>query len=248
MQKMKAMIKYEQATKLIPIGIFYAIQYGIVLFIALMVALGTGSLKHFGSNLLEINTFVFVGVVGVLGFKEDFKMFIQHGFTRKYIFGAVMASFAFVSAVMALVDTAVGQGLHGILPKMVPSEYASMFGTLYGYDSIFSNWLWLFTVYMLICSLLYLIILIIHKVGKKTAIVCGVGVGAFLLVVIALFRYVLPEGFVSKFLTVLTKMMGFEKGLGFPGNPLYPIVTFAVLLCIISGISFIILKKTEIRN
>lgn len=248
MQKMKAMIKYEQAIKLIPIGIFYGIQYAIVLFIALMIALGTGSMENFGSNSLEINTFVFVGVCGVLGFKEDFKMFIQHGFTRKYIFCAVTASFVSVSAVMALVDTAVGQCLHEFLPKILPSQYFSLFGALYGYGNIFANWLWLFMAYMLICSLLYFIILVIHKVGKRSAVVLGVGVGAFLLVVIALFRYVLPNTFVREFLTVLAKLMGFENGLSFPGNPVYPIITFAVLTCILLVVSFAILRKTEIKK
>ena len=41
--------------------------------------------KETGSNTLEFSSIVFVSVIGVLGYKEDFKALLQNGYTRKYI-------------------------------------------------------------------------------------------------------------------------------------------------------------------
>lgn len=40
-----------------------------------------------------------------MGFKSDFKMLIQNGFTRKYIFISTMAVMSFMSIVGSVIDT-----------------------------------------------------------------------------------------------------------------------------------------------
>ena len=86
MNKLKSAILYDCSTTFRAIGIFYIIQYAIVSFITLIIGISLGTFDNVGTNGLEINSLIFVGIVGVLGFKEDFKMLIQNGFTRKYIF------------------------------------------------------------------------------------------------------------------------------------------------------------------
>lgn len=85
MNKLKSAVLYECSTKIKAIGIFYLIQYVIVALIFAIVAICTGG-NETGSNVLEVSTVVFVSVMGVLGYKEDFKALIQNGYTRKYIF------------------------------------------------------------------------------------------------------------------------------------------------------------------
>ena len=85
MKNMKSIIQYECMTSFKYIWIFYAIQYAIVAFITIIIGLAMGTFEDVGTNCLEINTLVYIGILGVLGFKEDFKMLIQNGFTRKYI-------------------------------------------------------------------------------------------------------------------------------------------------------------------
>ena len=49
------------------IWMFYAIEYAIVLLIYIMVAAITGDPENAGTNCLEMNTFIYVGILGALG-------------------------------------------------------------------------------------------------------------------------------------------------------------------------------------
>ena len=112
MKNLKSIIHYECATSFKYIWLFYAIQYALVGFITMIVGLVMGTFEEVGTNCLEMNSLVYVSILGILGFKEDFKMLIQHGFTRKYIFIATFSMFCFIAGTMALVDTEVGNMIH----------------------------------------------------------------------------------------------------------------------------------------
>ena len=189
------------------IWMFYAIEYAIVLLIYIMVAAITGDPENAGTNCLEMNTFIYVGILGALGYSEDFKMMIQNGFTRKYIFVATLSMFAFIRGIMSLADTVAGNLLHYFAP-----DYNSLFGVIYGYDDILPNWIWLFLLYMLIGSLFYLTALAIHKL-KKTLSLCLIAVPAgIILLAVALFRYVLPQNLVDNIRELASRAMGFMNG------------------------------------
>ena len=64
----------------------------------------------------------------------------------------------------------------------INSGYLSLYSSLYGYENIFMNWLWLFLLYVAFCSLLYLVILVINKVGKVISIYLGVIFGGYYLI------------------------------------------------------------------
>ena len=112
MTKLKSAVLYEYLTKVRAIGIFYLIQYLIVALIFAIVAICTEG-KETGSNTLEFSSVVFVSVIGVLGYKEDFKALLQNGYTRKYIFGATICMFTLLAGTMALVDTIIGNAIKG---------------------------------------------------------------------------------------------------------------------------------------
>ena len=96
MKKLRILIQYECMTSFKYIWLFYAIMYAIVLLIYIMVSAITGDSETAGTSCLEMNTFIYVGILGALGYSEDFKMMIQNGFTRKYIFAATLSMFAFI--------------------------------------------------------------------------------------------------------------------------------------------------------
>ena len=105
MNKLKTIIQYECATSFKYIWLFYGIQYTIVTLISIIIGISVGTFENVGTNCLEINSLIYVGILGVLGFKEDFRMLLQNGFTRKYIFIATFSLFCFISGIMALTET-----------------------------------------------------------------------------------------------------------------------------------------------
>lgn len=240
MNKLKTIIQYECMTSFKYIWYFYATQYAVVTLITVIIGLSTGSFEEIGTNSLEMNTLIYIGILGVLGFQEDFKMLIQNGFTRKYIFIASLAMFAFISAVMALFDTIMGNAIHYLW-----DDYYSLYSGIYGYGNVLINWLWLFLAYMFTCTLLYLVVLVINKIGKTAAIYLGITLGCVVILIIALFRFVLSSGTVNKLLELLLKAFGF-MGNG-TINHFFPAVTLLVLAGVLGIGSYAFIRRTELR-
>lgn len=241
MKKLGTIIQYECTTSFKYIWAFYGIQFLIIGLISAIIAITTGSTDNVGTNCLEMNTFIYIGVLGVLGFKEDFRMLIQNGFTRKYIFIATVSMFAFISGIVAFVDTVVGNMLHYAVPT-----YRSIFGSLYGYDHMLMNWIWLFFVNLLICSVFYLAIIIINKLGKSSSVYVGVIIGAFVLATVAIFRFVVPSEYKSKLGELAVKAMGFMNDGAI--NFIYPILTILFILIILGMFSYHMIRRTELKE
>ena len=144
MKKLRSIIRYECITSFPYIWYFYGVQCMIVTFIYAVMVMIAGSDKV-GVSCFEFNTMVYVGILGILGYNEDFKMMIQNGFIRKYIFWATVIMFLFISSVMGLVDTILGNMFHSLLDR-----YDSFYGSIYGYENIFFNWAWLVLLYFIL--------------------------------------------------------------------------------------------------
>ncbi len=239
MNKLKSAVLYECSTKIKAIGIFYLIQYVIVALIFAIVAICTGG-NETGSNVLEVSTVVFVSVMGVLGYKEDFKALIQNGYTRKYIFFSTICMFVFITGTMALIDTIIGNTIHYFY-----HNYFTLFGSLYGYGNLFANWLWLTVLYLMFCSLFYLAVLVINKVGKRVFLFIGIGLSGMILLAIALFRFVLSEEIVHSVAEFMIKAMGFMcDG---TTNFIFPIITLLVIGTVLEIGSYAIICRTELK-
>ena len=239
MSKLKSAVLYEYLTKVRAIGIFYLIQYLIVALIFTIVAICTKG-NETGSNTLEFSSVVFVSVIGVLGYKEDFKALLQNGYTRKYIFGATVCMFTLLAGTMALIDTIIGNSLH-----FFNSNYFTLYSSLYGFGNIFINWLWLTALYLMFCSIFYFVVLIINRVGKTVSLLVGVGVCSIILLVIALFQFVFPDELVSKTGEFMMKAVGFMSDGTI--NLFFPILSFLVIGVIFGIGSYAVIRRTELR-
>lgn len=74
MKKLKAVVQYECMTSFKYIWVFYAIQYALVALIMLIIGISMGTFEEIGTSLLEINSLIYVGILGALGFSQDFKL------------------------------------------------------------------------------------------------------------------------------------------------------------------------------
>lgn len=239
MKKLGAAIRYECTTSFKYIWIYYACLFGAIGLIWALVYAVAGD-AALGVGALEMDTLVYVGILGALGFREDFRMLIQNGFTRRYIFTAALAMFAFVSAILALVDTVVGRVLHALL-----DSYDSMFGGLYGYaHSPVLNWLWLFMLYMLVCCLLYFVVLVIHRIGKRASAVLGIGLGVTLFLILpALFRFVVPREAAEALIAFAVRAFG----LAADGAMHAVYLTLLLLAGLLAGGAYLVIRRTEVK-
>ncbi len=239
MNKLKSAILYECSTKIKAIGLFYLIEYLITALIFAIVAICTKG-NEIGSNALELSSIIFVSVVGVLGYKEDFKALIQNGYTRKYIFLATVCMFIFMCGTMALIDTIIGNTIH-----YFNDHYFTMFGGLYGYGNPFLNWLWLTVLYLMFCSLFYLGVLVINKTGKIISLLIGVGLIGLILLVIALFQFVFSPQTVRNIAEFMIKAIGFMSDGTI--NLIFPVLSFVVIGTIVGIGSYAIIRRIELK-
>ncbi len=239
MNKLKSAVLYECSTKIKAIGLFYLIEYLVTALIFAIVAICTKG-NEIGSNALELNSIIFVSVVGVLGYKEDFKALIQNGYTRKYIFLATVCMFIFMCGTMALIDTIIGNTIH-----YFNDHYFTMFGGLYGYGNPFLNWLWLTVLYLMFCSLFYLGVLVINKTGKIISLLIGVGLIGLILLVIALFQFVFSPQTVRNIAEFMIKAIGFMSDGTI--NLIFPVLSFVVIGTIVGIGSYAIIRRIELK-
>ncbi len=238
MKMLRSAISYGCSTKIRPLTIFYLVEYGFFALIMAIVVLCTGN-AALNPRGVEISSAVFISIMGALSFKEDFKAFLQNGFTRGYIFLSTFCSFFIVSASMALIDTLLGNVLRHFV------KYFTFFGMLYGYGHMLTTWLLLTFVYVMFCSIFYLAALVINKVGKTASLLIGVGLSGVILLIAALFRFVFSPELVSRIGSFALNAFGFMND----GTVelVFPILTFTVIGAVFWLGSYALLRHTELK-
>lgn len=237
--KLWTVIKYEICTALRPLLIFWAIMYGIVAAL-LFFARVTGQ-EALQVNGLEISSFIFLGIFGNLGFHEDFRMLIQNGFTRKYIYAGAAAMFMGITAVMAAVDTTVPE-LLGM------EEYHTLFVGMYGEGHfILIQWFWLFLLYFTVCGICYFFTLVSNKIGKKNFWLLLVLAGAVCLIVLpVIISRFLPDAAAAALTRTVLQLAGFDES----GSValIWPLGTLLVICIVFAALSYGMIRKAEIKG
>lgn len=239
MKKLGTVIRYECITSFPYIWYFYGIQFIIIAFIYAMMMLLAGT-ENVTVSCFEFNTIVYVGILGILGYNEDFKMLIQNGFIRKYIFGATVIMFFFISSVMAFVDTILGNIFHFLLRR-----YYSLYGVIYGYENPFFNWAWLVLLYFMICMIFYFFILVMNRIGKRGFLFLSILIAGMVTVGAFLIRYVLDETVIGKIKEFLLKAMGFV-GDG-SVNHFLPLLTWFSIAALFGAASYAVIRRIELK-
>lgn len=242
MNKMKALIRYECATSSKAPLIFYGIEYAVLAAVMILIYFLEGTLGEADSSALEMNTIIFMAVLGGVGMRMDFKMLLQNGFARKYIYLASFSLFVYLAGLMALVDTVMAKVIPLFLGSYRPIIYW-IYGDVY---SVFINWLWLFLLYFFVSSLFYLVSLAIYKAGRTAALVGGATLVLLGMIgVPGLFLYLLPANITRNIITLLSRMVGFMADGTI--NFLCPILSLIVLNVVVGSASYALLRRTELK-
>lgn len=190
MSKLKAVVHFELATSQRYLLIFYCIEFSMVAVTLLLTWLGRGSVDEPYFAALELCAMIFIFIFGIFGFAEDFKMLLQNGYTRCYIFIATLMLFLQTAVTLALVDTLAARLLEG-----VAHGYWSLFTAIYGPDhALWLQGLWRFGVYVSLVSVGYLCALTVTRLGTKRALILGIALWCAGVVILPLaFREWLPD-------------------------------------------------------
>ena len=141
---------------------------------------------------------------------------------------------------MAFIDTIIGNTLHYFF-----NNNFTLFGSIYGYGNVFANWLWLTVLYLAFCSLCYLAVLIINRVGKTVSLFIGIGLSCIVLIGLSLFRFILPDEIVRTVAEFMMRAMGFMSD--GTTNLFFPILSFLVIGAVLGIGSYAVIRRTEVK-
>lgn len=128
------------------------------------------------------------------------------------------------------------------------TEYKNFFGLIYGIKNQYLlNWLLLFLTYTFVSSVTYFFVVLFNKIGKYFFIAFMVALGIILgFIVPLLFVYVIPENVIQNIFTFLSRIAGFTSDGTI--NYLYPIASLIIGAGIFGGITYLILRRTELKT
>lgn len=242
MGKLKALIQFECVTTLKFLVIFYCIEYSILAVTFFLTYLGRGSIVQPYFACLELCSVIFIFIFGIFGFREDFKMLLQNGFTRKYIFLATVVMFVQTAALLAVIDTIAARGLTVLSPG-----YFSGFEAIYGPGHVW--WIQLlsrFALYMVMVCFGYVGAVLGTRIGKKCMMIVSITLWCLLFVVVpVLVNILLSDAMRYSLAMFIYSCAGFTDYGVIRFS--YPMLSMFVFISICLGGAFAMIRRAPLR-
>jgi hypothetical protein len=217
--------------------IFYAIILAIII---LMVALyfnvispGDGYANFSGFGL---SAFIFLFVSGLNCFKVNFKFLQANNISRKRFYSANIVALITVSAIMALIDTA----MTNILKLMIP--YESILEQLYRNGAIFTNFMWSFALFILAVSTGWCITMLYYKSDKLMKTV--ISFAPVLIIVLLVMLNNLVRGAIG---TAIVRFLTLALGFG-NNNPYMAVLSFFIAAAGALGLCYLLIRRMPIKD
>lgn len=192
-------------------------------------------------NVLEANSLIYVVIVGIFIMRDDFKMLIQNGFTRWYIFLGNISFFTFICAILSFISTTVTMLP---LPRLL-GEYTSLTKVIYNNDNSFINFVLVFLLHLVVVLFGYLITLIFNRVGKNRAIILGITMGLLVMMAPGIVLYSMTPEWRQALLNGVICLIGISSS----GEVNY-LVPISVLLCmalIFGCLAYRVLRRLNVK-
>lgn len=247
----KASIKYQIKDNIRSIIVFYFI----ILFVMSLITISVVMPNNSGSSSLsgmEMSSVIFLFILGLSSFKDNFHMFLQNGLSRKTLFLSEVLSMLVIAVGMSIVDFSILKLIKLISENVRGLKATSIFEMSYykHIDSI-SN-LQMYTeklifqigMYLAISLVGYFIAIAYYRMNKaaKRAVAIGVPVGFSC--ILPLIDATLTNGKITKFINdVITYAFGIKSG-----NPYHAMITFLIVAITFGCFSWLVMRKAVVKN
>lgn len=230
---LKASLKYQMQTALKATGIYFGILYLII--ITFMIINMYFDPKE--GNLiagLEASSAIFMMMLGIFTFEEDFKFLIQNACSRKTMLCSFIIQFLCISLLVASADT-----LNSIIINQA-FKYESIFMQVYGDLGYHLNFLWSFLLYFMICMVSYFFTTLFRLLNKYMRYILFLGIPMILLMLLPAVDYAFLNGAISAFiLDSMLFVFGLQNGI----NVIIPVLSFASISMVFMSFVYLTTRK-----
>lgn len=241
--------KYQMADSKNAVIIYYIVVA--LLFTSATVLMWIFSDPHHGSHNylggVDMITTIFLFVVGLNSFKENFGMLLQNGVTRRSLFAGRLATTASLSALLTVADLAliVVFSLLGNVSGRFTT--GSMFHTAYRVDGVAGfilEPLFIFALHLAAMMVGYCISLMFYRLNRLGKVLVGAGVPAFFTIVLPMLDLYLLNG---RWEAAMAYFQDWSMGLS-ANAPWMAILFFALYAVLASGFSWLLLRRAVFRK
>jgi hypothetical protein len=245
--RLKSIVKYYFSDIKNSVIIFYLIIAAIAMLIGCSVTFATESNVEGTIGGGEMATVIFVFIVGLNSFKQNFLFLSVNNIPRTRQFQGFVLSALAVSGIMAAVDTTYAS----ILSEFV--NYSSAFMQIYG-DwitqtskpfVIATSFIWSTVLYMAAITGGYLITSLYYRMIKLLKIIVSIGVPVMLSIVLPAVDATLAGGRIGKWLQEVLLVVG---GLGNGINPYIAVLSLVVGTAVVAVLSFLLVRKAVVKE
>lgn len=241
---MKAAIKYQFNDMKNGLLVYYGGLLSIFIFIILL-GMVSGSSANAISGLESVSA-IFLLIIGITGFKENFLFFMQNSISRKSIWKSRIIIILWMCGFVAIIDKILLNILglifgnsQIIFEGLFEMIYESTFSSLGTATSFIIDFLLTFGLYFALSALGYFIGILFYRLSKIGKVIVGVCAYAIPFVIVPLLDYWVFNG---KLITSFTNIFVFLFGIK-TGNPLPAILSFISIGIIFFILSWLLMRK-----
>lgn len=246
--KLRASLRYQLYSYLMPMAIFYGVIIGLNLIsVVERITLSNIQISITGT---DVSTLIFIFVLGLNSVRESFRMMAVNGRTRKTAFFSIALGTLIASAFMALIDML-------IRPVFAPffdnfnTLYDMLYGRAQGVSGIFVEYGWRVALYTGVALTGVWITTLYYRMNKAGKIGVSVGVPAFLFFALPMLNSA-NDGIGRAITAVMNAIAAAIKYMfGFGGTVPVPAMFClwgTILFLIAAGIFWVCIRRAPVRE
>lgn len=243
--KTKAVYKYNITTSARPLGIYYFIVLMIIISFAIIALISSGNTHVSG---IEFATVIFLLVLALADFRENFEALNQYGLSRKSIYVGKVLAFGSLALAAAFIDRLLVIAVEKITSPMENFLFGSFFTTMYETSFAKLNFwsenllalLLSFSAYLALLSSGTFISAVFYRSNRIGKIAIAAGIPIFIFVAVPVIGAYI---YTSKLAKVFTKLL--EISLSTPARAS---VSFLLGAIILGVITYPIVMRTTLKG
>lgn len=245
--KLKSVLKYNFSNVKTGILIFYLVIFIVIILLGSTVSIMSNGKTNVTTGGAELASFIFLFVVGLNSFKEDFLFLSVNNIPRKLQYKAFLITALSISCIMAAIDTAYSNTLSQFL------TYKPAFIQVYDKWTIqtatplviVSAFIWSAVLYLAAYLVGYFITNLYYYMNKIAKIAVSVGVPVWFVIILPLIDSEITKGKIAKFIgdTFLIFV-----GLKDTVNPYIAVLSLLLVSAVAAGLSFLMVRRAVVKN
>ena len=244
--KVKASYRYQLYDVGYSTVTFYIIYLLATLLLTGLFTIGLSSNSGVFQGGQEVVSAIFIFVVGLCTFKDNFRLMLQNGVSRRSAFLGHLCTALTVALGMALVDQIVTL-IYRLVTWLMPNiRLITAYGMLFGQQgpaAILGAVVFSFAAYLALFSIGYCISILFYRLGRLGKVLVGAGVPVFLFIIFPTLDGAFTGGKVTE---ALWNFLRFIFGAN-TGSPLRAVISFLVIAAIARAFAWLLMRRAEVK-